>query len=69
VHKACETIIDPGAPLALRLQSSLLYGVSQVYSQQCTYVLTDAEKVQSNMKTFLSAMVQNAIDPTAGRSK
>ncbi|KAF5619343.1 meiotic cohesin rec8 [Fusarium sp. NRRL 52700] len=52
VPKACETIIDPGAPLALRLQGNLLYGVSRVYAQQCRYMLSDAEKTQSDMMTF-----------------
>ncbi|KAK3694810.1 Rec8 like protein-domain-containing protein [Podospora appendiculata] len=52
VQKTCDTILHPGAPIALRLQGHLLHGVSQVYSQQCTYVLTDAEKVQSQMRTF-----------------
>ncbi|RGP68353.1 meiotic cohesin rec8 [Fusarium sporotrichioides] len=69
VPKACETIIDPGAPLALRLQGNLLYGVSRVYSQQCHYVLSDAEKTQSNMMTFFRAMNTNETDPNAGKSK
>ncbi|KAL6917855.1 hypothetical protein FSST1_009350 [Fusarium sambucinum] len=69
VPKACETIIDPGAPLALRLQGNLLYGVSRVYSQQCHYVLSDAEKTQSHMMTFFRAMNTNETDPNAGKSK
>ncbi|KAK3066170.1 R8 protein, partial [Teratosphaeriaceae sp. CCFEE 6253] len=43
VAKACDTIGQPQAPMALRLQSNLLYGVARVYSQQCGYVLSDAE--------------------------
>ncbi|KAK0665325.1 hypothetical protein QBC41DRAFT_379819 [Cercophora samala] len=67
VQKACETILEPGAPIALRLQGSLLYGVSRVYSQQCQYVLTDAEKVQAHMMAFYNAMggSENALDPKA----
>ncbi|KXH25429.1 hypothetical protein CNYM01_02698 [Colletotrichum nymphaeae SA-01] len=34
IRKACEKIIQPGAPISLRLQSNLLYGVSRVYSSQ-----------------------------------
>ncbi|KAK6085348.1 hypothetical protein SCUP234_02896 [Seiridium cupressi] len=34
VARACEKIIEPGAPIALRLQGSLLYGVSKVYEQK-----------------------------------
>lgn len=71
VQKACETILKPGAPIALRLQGSLLYGVSRVYSQQCQYVLADAERVQAHMRAFYSALggSDNAIDPQAGKSR
>lgn len=71
VQKACETILEPGAPIALRLQGSLLYGVSRVYSQQCQYVLADAEKVQAHMMAFYNAMGgnENALDPRAGKAK
>lgn len=69
VPKACETIIDPGAPLALRLQGSLLYGVSRVFAQQCGYVLSDAEKTQSDMMTFFRVLQTNETDPQAGKTK
>ncbi|KAJ6446810.1 Rad21/Rec8 like protein [Purpureocillium lavendulum] len=69
VPKACETIINPGAPLALRLQGSLLFGVSRVFAQQCTYVLTDAEKIQSDMMTFFRVLQTNGLDPQAGKTK
>ena len=69
VPKACETILDPGAPLALRLQGSLLYGVSRVFSQQCRYVLTDAEKTQSDMMAFFRVMKTSDTDPQAGKAK
>ncbi|KAK4235875.1 hypothetical protein C8A03DRAFT_17427 [Achaetomium macrosporum] len=71
VKKACETILKPGAPIALRLQGSLLYGLSRVYSQQCHYVLTDAEKVHAHMRAFYNAIGgrENALDPQAGKAK
>ncbi|KAJ9420531.1 Rec8 like protein-domain-containing protein [Fusarium oxysporum] len=69
VPKACETIINPGAPLALRLQGNLLYGVSRVYAQQCRYMLSDAEKTQSDMMTFFRVMDTSETDPNAGKSK
>ncbi|KAL1311252.1 hypothetical protein AAFC00_001441 [Neodothiora populina] len=53
VPKACETIIAPAAPMALRLQSNLLYGVVRVYSEQCGYVLVDVQNAQYNMRTLL----------------
>ncbi|KAK3397903.1 Rec8 like protein-domain-containing protein [Sordaria brevicollis] len=71
VRKACETILQPGAPIALRLQGSLLYGVSRVFSQQCSYVLTDAEKVHMHMRCFYNSVggSENALDPQAGKAK
>ena len=69
VPKACEKIIDPGPPLALRLQSNLLYGVSRVFAQQCGYVLDDAERIQSEMLSYFRSMKQNEIDPQAGKTK
>ncbi|KAJ4254313.1 R8 protein [Fusarium torreyae] len=69
VPKACETIIDPGAPLALRLQGNLLYGVSRVFAQQCRYVLSDAEKTQADMMTFFRVMNTSETDPRAGKAK
>lgn len=69
VPKACGKIIDPGAPLALRLQGNLLYGVSRVFSQQCGYVLSDCEKIQSDMFTHFRSIHQSVIDPQAGKTK
>lgn len=69
VPRACEKILDPGAPLALRLQGSLLYGISRVFSQQCGYVLSDAEKTQSDMMTFFRLMQTSELDPQAGKTK
>jgi meiotic recombination protein REC8 len=70
VQGACGTILKPGAPIALRLQGNLLFGVSRVYDRQCSYVLSDAEKVQSHLRSFHSTSLDgNALDPAAGRSK
>lgn len=69
VPKACETIINPGAPLALRLQGSLLYGVSRVFAEQCRYMLSDAEKTQLDMMTFFHVLQTSEKDPRAGMTK
>ncbi|KAK8073823.1 hypothetical protein PG994_004722 [Apiospora phragmitis] len=66
IDKAVEKIIEPGAPIALRLQGSLLYGVSGVFKQQCQYLLTDAQKVNFHMNTFFKNMTRNEIAPGAG---
>ncbi|KAI0521094.1 Rec8 like protein-domain-containing protein [Xylaria bambusicola] len=69
VQRACEKILEPGAPIALRLQGNLLYGVSRVHSQQCAYLAADAKKVQDQMRFFFKAFPNNQLDPEAGRAR
>ncbi|KAK6432449.1 R8 protein [Oleoguttula sp. CCFEE 5521] len=66
VGKTCDTIITPEAPMALRLQSNLLYGVTRVYAQQCGYVLTDAETAKNNMRAMLKVMRTSQLDAEGG---
>lgn len=67
VQRACEKIIEPGAPIALRLQGNLLYGVSRVYNEQCGIMLKDTQKMQTHMWTFFRNFGANALDPDAGK--
>ncbi|KAF1929380.1 uncharacterized protein M421DRAFT_100483 [Didymella exigua CBS 183.55] len=69
VAKACKTIVDPAAPMALRLQGNLLYGVSRVYLQQCGYVLTDAQSAHNKMMLMLRSVKNHALDPDAGKAR
>ncbi|KAI0886241.1 Rec8 like protein-domain-containing protein [Annulohypoxylon maeteangense] len=69
VQKACGKIIEPGAPVALRLQGQLLYGVSRVYSQQCGYMLSELQKIHTNMHIFFTKFGENQLDPEAGLAK
>lgn len=69
LKKACKKIIEPGAPIALRLQGNLLYGVSRVYHHQARYVLSDMEKMQSDMRTFARTMDVHTLDPAAPKPK
>lgn len=70
VRKACETIMEPEAPMALRLQSNLLYGVSRVYSQQCGYVLADAQTAGNSMRALLKVVRgDKELDPEAGKAR
>lgn len=39
-----------------------MYGVSRVFADQCSYVLSDAEKTQSDMKTFFQALQSSNLD-------
>ncbi|TWU75142.1 hypothetical protein ED733_003269 [Metarhizium rileyi] len=69
IPRACEKILESGAPLALRLQGNLLYGVTRVFSHQCNYVLSDAGKTQSDMMTFFRSMNTSETDEKAGKAK
>ncbi|KAF2708214.1 hypothetical protein K504DRAFT_482667 [Pleomassaria siparia CBS 279.74] len=69
VPKACETIVNPAAPMALRLQGNLLLGVSRVYLQQCGYVLSDAQTAQNSMRMMFNSMTMAGLDPEAGKAR
>ncbi|KAJ3578165.1 hypothetical protein NPX13_g2400 [Xylaria arbuscula] len=69
VQRACGKILEPGAPIALRLQGNLLYGVSRVHNQQCTYLVADAKKIQDQMRFFFKAFPSNQLDPEAGKAR
>ncbi|KAI9372286.1 Rec8 like protein-domain-containing protein [Aspergillus egyptiacus] len=69
VPKACNAIIEPAAPMALRLQSNLLYGVSRVYSQQCGYTLLDAQAMHDKMRAMLRSVPAGGLDPSAGKAR
>lgn len=62
MQRACGKILEPGAPIALRLQGNLLYGISRVHNQQCTYLAADAKKIQEQMKLFFRNFPNNQLD-------
>ncbi|KAJ5166250.1 uncharacterized protein N7482_005031 [Penicillium canariense] len=69
VPGACSVIVNPEAPMALRLQGSLLYGVSRVYDQQCGYTLLDAQMMRDKMISMLKLLPGGGLDPSAGKTK
>ncbi|KAL4917694.1 Rec8 like protein-domain-containing protein [Aspergillus aurantiobrunneus] len=69
VPKACCVIMDPVVPMALRLQSNLLYGVSRVYSQQCGYTLLDVQAMHDRMRQMLRSVPAGGLDPIAGKAR
>ncbi|KAI7218550.1 hypothetical protein KC333_g3534 [Hortaea werneckii] len=66
VQKACDTIGEPEAPMALRLSSNLLYGVARVYNQQCGYVLNDAETAKKQMRAMFKTMRMSGLEDEGG---
>ncbi|KAF7530407.1 hypothetical protein PCG10_003778 [Penicillium crustosum] len=69
VPNACRVIINPEAPMALRLQGSLLYGVSRVYNQQCGYTLLDTQAMHDKMVSKLKIIPGSGLDPAAGQTR
>ncbi|KAG0651711.1 hypothetical protein D0Z07_1647 [Hyphodiscus hymeniophilus] len=69
LKKACNTIMQPEAPMALRLQSNLLYGVLRVYDQQCGYVLSDAQAAQMKMRDLFKVVKNHDLDPSDAKAR
>ncbi|KAJ6003032.1 hypothetical protein N7451_005579 [Penicillium sp. IBT 35674x] len=69
VPGACNVIINPEAPMALRLQGNLLFGVSRVYHEQCGYALLDAQSMHDKMISTLKVLPGGGLDPLAGKAK
>lgn len=67
--RACDKILRPGAPIALRLQAGLLFGVSRVYQRKCQYMLTDVQRIQEHMMSFLRSYGANQVDPDQTRAR
>ncbi|KAJ5612242.1 hypothetical protein N7510_005436 [Penicillium lagena] len=69
VPQACRVIINPEAPMALRLQGSLLYGVSRVYNQQCGFTLLEVQGMHDRMESLVRSIPGSGLDPSAGKAK
>ncbi|KAK9480798.1 Rec8 like protein-domain-containing protein [Lipomyces japonicus] len=50
VSNACRSVISPAQPLALRLSSCLLYGITAIHSQQFNYLYHDANSIYARLK-------------------
>ncbi|KAK9492515.1 Rec8 like protein-domain-containing protein [Lipomyces doorenjongii] len=53
IPDACNLIIHPPQPLALRLSSSLLYGVSSIYDQQSGFLYSDLTIAYTKLKRVM----------------
>ncbi|KAK9467591.1 Rec8 like protein-domain-containing protein [Lipomyces arxii] len=54
VVKACDAILNSPQPLALRLNSILLYGVTAIFGHQSTLLFSDVAAVYSHFKRAIS---------------
>jgi len=65
VDQSCEKIIQPEAPLALRLSSNLMLGVVRIYSRKAKYLLSDCSEAMAKLKVaFKPGLAQLADDAT-----
>ncbi|KAK5260316.1 R8 protein [Exophiala xenobiotica] len=67
--KACQTITEPELPMALRLQGSLLFGVTRVFSQQCGYFLTDITSLRDKMRGTEHIFKEMEVDPEVSKAR
>jgi meiotic recombination protein REC8, fungi type len=56
ITEACQYVQDPPEPLALRLSSNLMVGLSRVYSQQTGFLWTDVNQVVLSVKNAFRTM-------------
>ncbi|KAJ1650822.1 hypothetical protein IWQ61_008469 [Dispira simplex] len=56
VQRACHYVQKPPEPLALRLTSNLLVGISRVYDQQLGYYVADVNRVWAGLRTSISRL-------------
>ncbi|KAK9237909.1 Rec8 like protein-domain-containing protein [Lipomyces kononenkoae] len=53
IPDACNLIIHPPQPLALRLSSNLLYGVTSIYDQQSGFLHSDVTSAYTKLKRVM----------------
>jgi len=60
IQEACEQIMNPPEPMALRLSSTLMTGVTRVYASQVTFYHTDVNQACIKLrKSFLTNSTDN----------
>ncbi|GAA5904286.1 hypothetical protein JCM6882_003187 [Rhodosporidiobolus microsporus] len=64
VVRACEKVIAPEEPLALRLSSNLMMGIARVYQQQYTFYASDVQHVHQALKKAITETFKSGPDLT-----
>mmetsp|Transcript_7830 Transcript_7830/g.34863 ORF Transcript_7830/g.34863 Transcript_7830/m.34863 type:complete len:334 (-) Transcript_7830:1846-2847(-) len=54
IENICTHIVQPRAPLALRLSAQLMVGVCRVFMKKCTIILSDVTDLMSTIQMFSS---------------
>eukprot|EP00127_Corallochytrium_limacisporum_P002841 Clim_evm20s142 gene=Clim_evmTU20s142 len=58
VGAACHDVMDPPAPLALRLSATLLFGISRIQEKKVAFLYQDAESAWTSVSRKSSQMLQ-----------
>ena len=67
IEKLAASIANPPVPLALRASSTLVLGVTRLHNKKTTYVLADAQEIQSKLRLDAHRVGDPAVDlPVAG---
>ncbi|GAA6035131.1 hypothetical protein JCM8097_006380 [Rhodosporidiobolus ruineniae] len=64
ITKACEKVIEPDEPLALRLSSNLMMGIARVYQQQYLFYAADVQHVHQSLKKAITEATLTSPDLT-----
>ncbi len=51
IEKLAASIANPPVPLALRASSTLVLGVTRLHNRKTTYVLADAQEIQTKLRS------------------
>ncbi|GAA5941140.1 hypothetical protein JCM3775_001316 [Rhodotorula graminis] len=66
IVKACEKVIQPDEPLALRLSANLLFGISRVFSHKYALYAGDVQQVQQALRKVIADAALTMPDITLG---
>ncbi|EGG00593.1 uncharacterized protein MELLADRAFT_93153 [Melampsora larici-populina 98AG31] len=69
LQKACTTLAHPPEPLALRLTSGLLLGITRVYGQQWSLFYLDVQHASQSIRKAFSTIVEEIDLPAQHGSK
>ena len=50
IEKACDEVISPNEPMALRLSAILMLGITRIYKRQTKFLLVDIEDMYKDLK-------------------
>eukprot|EP00218_Dolichomastix_sp_CCMP3274_P013520 CAMPEP_0170134788 /NCGR_PEP_ID=MMETSP0033_2-20121228/2112_1 /TAXON_ID=195969 /ORGANISM="Dolichomastix tenuilepis, Strain CCMP3274" /LENGTH=405 /DNA_ID=CAMNT_0010370359 /DNA_START=100 /DNA_END=1313 /DNA_ORIENTATION=+ len=56
IREACNDIVEPSAPLSLRLQALLMSGIVTLYERKLTFVFDDCSSFRAKFQSFVTTV-------------